>query len=197
MAESAPPGAPVWIETARLFLKLPAADEAGRMLDYYRRNRAHLRPWEPWRAAGFYTPAWWRQHLAESLREFASGCSARLAVLEREEPEGPVIGVVNFSAITRRAFHAAILGYSIDAEHEGRGLMREALEAAIRFGFEDLRLHRIMASYRPENVRSAGLLQRLGFVREGYARDYLRIDGRWRDHVLTAIVNPDWVPFEE
>jgi ribosomal-protein-alanine N-acetyltransferase len=63
--------------------------------------------------------------------------------------------------------------------------------------FERMRVHRIMANFRPENERSRRLLQRLGFVEEGFARDYLFIDGAWRDHVLTSLVNPafrdDWI----
>jgi ribosomal-protein-alanine N-acetyltransferase len=74
------------------------------------------------------------------------------------------------------------------------GLMAEALRATNAFVFRELRLHRIMANYRPENERSARLLARLGFAREGLARDYLFIDGEWRDHVLTALVNPALPP---
>jgi ribosomal-protein-alanine N-acetyltransferase len=83
-----------------------------------------------------------------------------------------------------------MLGYAIDAAHEGRGLMREALQATIEYVFDVLRLHRIQANYVPENRRSGALLERLGFVREGLARDYLFINGAWRDHVLTARLNP-------
>lgn len=49
---------------------------------------------------------------------------------------------------------------------------------------------RIQASYIPDNVRSGRLLQRLGFQREGLAPRYLFIDGAWRDHVITALINP-------
>ncbi|MCK6430817.1 MAG: GNAT family N-acetyltransferase, partial [Burkholderiaceae bacterium] len=70
-----------------------------------------------------------------------------------------------------------------------RGLMTEALAACIDFAFGALRLHRIQANYMPENERSGRLLARLAFEREGYAKDYLFIDGAWRDHVLTARLN--------
>ena len=75
--------------------------------------------------------------------------------------------------------------------------MSEGLRAANAFIFATMRLHRIMANFRPENERSRRLLQRLGFVEEGFARNYLFIDGAWRDHVLTALVNPafreEWI----
>jgi len=54
------------------------------------------------------------------------------------------------------------------------------------------RMHRIMANYMPHNARSGDLLARLGFQKEGYAKDYLLIDGRWQDHVLTSLTAPDW-----
>jgi ribosomal-protein-alanine N-acetyltransferase len=57
--------------------------------------------------------------------------------------------------------------------------------------FGELGFHRIMANYLPHNERSGRLLRRLGFVVEGYARDYLYIHGAWRDHILTALTNPD------
>jgi ribosomal-protein-alanine N-acetyltransferase len=75
--------------------------------------------------------------------------------------------------------------------------MTEALGAVILYAFSDLRLHRLQANYLPRNERSARVLRRLGFVVEGVARDYLRIDGRWEDHVLTGLTNPDWAPDAE
>jgi len=56
--------------------------------------------------------------------------------------------------------------------------------------FESLRLHRVQANHLPENLRSARLLQRLGFRVEGSAHAYLFINGAWRDHVLTALTYP-------
>jgi ribosomal-protein-alanine N-acetyltransferase len=103
--------------------------------------------------------------------------------------DGPILGTCNYTNIVRGAFHACHLGYQIGREHEGQGLMAEALRAANQFMFDVLRLHRIMANFRPENDRSRRLLQRLGFVEEGLARAYLFIDGAWRDHVLTSLTN--------
>jgi len=101
-----------------------------------------------------------------------------------------VLGVCNFTQIARGTMQSCHLGYALAANHEGQGLMREALTAAIDYLFLELELHRIMAGYMPHNERSAGLLARLGFEIEGHARQYLRIDGKWQDHVLTALINP-------
>ena len=85
---------------------------------------------------------------------------------------------------------ACYLGYSVDQEWQGQGLMREVVQAGMDYVFGTLGLHRIMANHMPSNVRSERLLRSLGFEREGYARAYLQIAGRWEDMVLNALVNP-------
>jgi ribosomal-protein-alanine N-acetyltransferase len=105
--------------------------------------------------------------------------------------DAPVVASINFTQIARGPFLACSLGYAIDHRFEGRGLMYEALSACLTHMFVVERLHRISAGYLPVNERSGRLLRKLGFVVEGYARDYLFIDGAWRDHILTALVNPN------
>ncbi len=71
--------------------------------------------------------------------------------------------------------------------------MHEALQAALDDAFGPrVWLHRVQANVRPENTRSLALLERLGFGHEGHAREYLFIDGAWRDHLMTAKLNPSW-----
>jgi ribosomal-protein-alanine N-acetyltransferase len=187
----AAPGIPV-IETARLVLTIPGPEDAPRLLDYVSRNRVFLSRWEPPRPPEYFTLPWWKARLDESRKEHEAGRSLRLVLFPKDDRARPAIGVANFSEIMRGAFHACLLGYALDERCEGRGLMHEALAAGIDHAWDVLRLHRIMANHLPENHRSARLLRRLGFVPEGYARDYLFIDGAWRDHVLNALTNPRW-----
>ena len=72
--------------------------------------------------------------------------------------------------------------------------MTGALRLGIEYMFGEMNLHRISANYMPDNTRSGAVLKRLGFTVDGYARDYLRIDGRWQDHILTSLLNPGWTP---
>jgi ribosomal-protein-alanine N-acetyltransferase len=101
--------------------------------------------------------------------------------------------VVNLNGIVRGVAWYCNLGYGLAENRQGRGIMREALQLAIQYGFKDLNLHRIQANYMPHNRRSGGLLRRLGFTVEGYARDYLYLNGAWEDHVLTSLTNPNWL----
>ncbi|MGL5727678.1 MAG: GNAT family N-acetyltransferase, partial [Plesiomonas sp.] len=81
------------------------------------------------------------------------------------------------------------LGYSLGKQFVGKGLMYEALKESNRYMLEKQHLHRIMANYMPHNQRSGNLLTRLGFEREGYAKEYLLINGMWQDHIMTALTN--------
>jgi ribosomal-protein-alanine N-acetyltransferase len=97
-----------------------------------------------------------------------------------------MIASFTFANVVRGVFQACHLGYGIARRHEGKGLMYEAIDAGIRYAFGPLDFHRVMANYMPRNDRSGRLLERLGFEKEGYAKRYLKIDGLWEDHVLTA-----------
>ncbi len=175
------------LATGRLVLEVLEPEEAPRVVRFFARNEAHLAPWEPPRSAGFLTDDFWRERLARNRLEAMNDQSLRFFLVEGAE----VVGTLNLTNFMRGPFQACFLGYSIDRDHEGRGFMSEALRAAVGHVWKELRLHRIMANHLPENVRSARLLRKLGFVVEGYARDYLYIAGAWRDHVLTALTNPD------
>ena len=177
------------IETDRLLLCLPPQAKARQFVEFYETNRARLQRWDPARSDAFYTESFWRRQLQLNRRDLAEDRAARFTIYEKARPDR-VAGVANFSNFVRGCFQACHLGYTLDGECEGRGLMFEALQGALDFVFEELRLHRVMANYQPTNARSGNLLRRLGFQPEGYARDYLLIDGEWRDHVLTSLVRP-------
>lgn len=185
------PALPEPLRTERLFVRLATEADAPAVVRYYTENRAFLAPWEPTRPEAFYTEPFWREHARRARIEAAEGRSLRLLLLPRWAP-GEVIGTANFTEITRGVLQACHLGYGLAEHAEGEGYMREALTAAIGYVFGSMNLHRIMANHLPHNRRSGRLLRALGFVVEGYARDYLRIAGRWEDHVLTSLTNPDW-----
>ncbi len=179
--------------TERLVLTVPGPADLERVLAFTVRNEEHF---------ARFTPPPVDEPLDAVLRRRVGTADALdhsdrgllLILASCDEPRGPVLGDVHFSNVVRGAFHACHLGYRLDHAAEGKGLMAEALRAAIGHAFEVMRLHRVMANYQPDNERSERLLARLGFVVEGYARDYLHIGGAWRDHVLTALTNPRWTP---
>lgn len=175
-------------------LTLPAPDVARRMVEYATANRDHHAPWSPLLPEEYFTEKYWRERFRSAREEFLHGESLRLVLFRKQDVMGRVLGTCNFTNFIRGPFQACYLGYLLDKDAVGRGLMQEALRAAIRYAFDEMRLHRIMANYMPRNERSANVLRRLGFTVEGYARDYLQIAGRWEDHIMTALTNKKLTP---
>src|SRR4030095_179828 len=103
-----------------------------------------------------------------------------------------LLGVFNFSEIVRGAFQSAYLGYMGFVPHAGQGDMTEGMALALDVVFRKLKLHRVEVNIQPTNARSLALAQRIGFTREGFSRRYVKIAGRWRDHVRYAILAEDW-----
>lgn len=167
-------------------------------------SRDFLTPWEPhWpadaltfdRYASSLRQQWrdWKEGSAYSFHLFLKRPPAAelqsFAELAREETrikkEAPqLVGGIALTHIERGASQSGRLGYWIGAPFARQGLMAEACEVALSFGFETLRLHRIEANCMPSNVASLRLLDKLGFEREGLARSFLRINGAWEDHLL-------------
>lgn len=178
------------IETERLIIRLLEEGEVDEVIRYVTENRDHLQPWEPLRQEEYYTGEYWKKEIIRRQNEFFLGEGASFAVFFKENSTGPIIGFCNFSTFMYGIFRACFLGYSIDYRYQGQGIMMEALKTAIGFVFDTFQMHRIMANFVPGNLRSRQLLKKLGFEEEGFARDYLKINGKWEDHILTSLINP-------
>ncbi|MBO6655789.1 MAG: ribosomal protein S5-alanine N-acetyltransferase [Pseudomonadales bacterium] len=178
------------LRSDRVCCRLLEPHEATKMVDFRKDNKDHLEKWEPRRPSEFFTEGFWQIHLRLALKDFRDGTSACFSMLSVDEEQ--VIGVCNYTNIVRGTFQSCHLGYALSHRFEGAGVMYEALSLTNAYMFKDLGLHRIMAGYLPHNDRSGKLLERLGFEKEGLARKYLKINGRWEDHVLTSLVNDDY-----
>ncbi len=182
--------APPRLDGQSVRVSLVTAADAAALKDFHNRNQDHLKQWMPPLPKGFYTLDYWRRWSAGAADLFEKDRSVRMVIRDIADPDGPLLGQVNLNNVVRGAFQAAHLGYHLDREAEGRGLMTEALSLVIGYAFGPFRLHRLMAGYVVGNARSAKVLARLNFRVEGIAKGYLYIDGAWRDHVLTALTDP-------
>ena len=133
----------------------------------------------------------WAEYISNSQSELDAGRAVRFLVFHEDNDQVP-IGKINYSQIFRGLFQACYLGYGMDEKYCGQSLMTQALQITNSYMFAELNIHRIMANYLPENLASARVLAKLGFVIEGEAKDYLRINGAWRAHILTSLTNPNW-----
>jgi len=179
------------LTTERLIVRGAAETDVPALLRFFDENREHMAPWETSRPEEFHTEEFWRVQVARHRRAFDSGSALMLFLFPRTDPR-EVYGQVSFTSIVRGPAEMCMLGYALAEKAEGHGYMHEALRASIDYVFAELNLHRVSAAFMPHNLRSNAVLRRLGFTVEGYARDYLFIDGAWRDHVLTSLLNPSW-----
>ena len=177
------------LRTARCVLTVLRPDNAHLLQRYRTRNAAHLAPWEPAPDPALGSLEQANAEKAEkSLKAFEDGTAVQFLALDANTSN--VVATCNFTNIVRGPMQACYLGYSVDEDRQGQGVMAEVVQTGIDYMFGTCRLHRIMANHMPSNTRSAALLQRLGFEREGVARQYLKIAGRWEDMVLNALINP-------
>jgi len=170
----------------KIILAKPGYEEL--LSRYYLENHKHFEKWNPITPLQHHSVESWKIRLKNRQEEFDKGQSAHFIGLDNKWQY--VIGGCSLTNIIRGVFQACHMGYSIDYRYEGQGKMKRIVEHAIDYAFNELELNRIMANHMPANYRSAGLLKRLGFEKEGYARRYLHINGQWEDHVLTALINP-------
>jgi ribosomal-protein-alanine N-acetyltransferase len=106
--------------------------------------------------------------------------------------DGAIVGYFNISQIIRGPLQSAFLGYGGVADWSGAGYMTAALRLVLERAFTDISLHRLEANIQPGNAASIALVERCGFVREGFSERYLKIGGHWRDHARFAIRAEQW-----
>ncbi len=178
------------LATERLRLEPLSYAHAEALLRYHVRNREHLKPYEPARSDQAYTRPGVLEEIAVA-EGFANDEKAfTFAAFERDGEE--IVALVHLLHIMRGVRHSATLGYSVDVDRQGAGFATEAAGAVVRFAFDELKLHRLETGYFADNVASGRVLRKLGFTFEGYARDYLFIDGAWHDSILVSLINPNW-----
>lgn len=175
------------IETGdQVHLRRLSARDRRPFLDAVRRSRRLHGRW----VEAPETPQEFDDYLRRSRRPDA------VAFLVRRNEDDAICGVVSMGQIHLGPFKSAYLGYYAFEPLAGRGYMTEGLRLVLRHAFKSMGLHRLEANVQPQNAVSIALVERLGFRREGYSPRYLKIGGRWRDHIRYAILAEDFVTAE-
>lgn len=171
-----------------LMMRLPRSEDFEAWSRLREESRTHLEPWEPlWPEDDLTKPAF-RRRLRRYASELANDQSVPFFIFREG---GGLMGGLTIANIRRGVAQSATIGYWIGSPFTGQGHMTNAVRLACKFGFDSLRLHRIEAACIPENEASRRVLEKAGFRREGYAREYLCIAGRWQDHLLHALLPED------
>jgi ribosomal-protein-alanine N-acetyltransferase len=166
--------------------RLLSLDDAPVLADVLRRNRTFLAPYEPYRAESYYTAEGQAEVVREALAQHERGASVPHAILD---DTGAVVGRITLNTIVRGPFQSCSVGYWLSEDRTGRGLATQAVDEIVSLAFDTLGLHRVEAGTLVDNVASQRVLARTGFERIGLAPAYLKIAGRWQDHVLFQRIN--------
>ncbi|MFZ2103105.1 MAG: GNAT family protein [Oricola sp.] len=171
-----------------LYLRHPDAADHGEWAELRAQSAEFLKPWEPtWPADDLERPAF-RSRIRRYNQEIAAGTGFPYFICDKST--NAILGGITLGNVRRGVSQCGQIGYWIGERHQGRGVMSEAMAALCDHAFFVLGLHRLEAACIPDNMRSIRILEKAGFAREGYLRSYLKINGRWRDHVLYARINP-------
>jgi len=147
-------------------------------------SRAFLQPWEPTWPSDDLTRAAFRRRLAAYAQDQDRGEAYAFLIFEADT--NAMAGGITLRHIRRGVAQMGSIGYWVGQPFIRRGHAVAAARAVLGFAFGRLGLHRIEAACIPDNMASRGVLTKAGFEQEGYAKAYLKIDGRWRDHLLFA-----------
>ena len=164
----------------RVYLRKVRASDRRELIERVAEGQSLLSPW----ISAPATPRAFRHYLRRTQSDDHEG------LLVCRLDSDAIVGVINLNNIVRGSFLSASLGYYAISRHAGQGYMREGLELVKHYAFRQLGLHRIEANIQPTNQRSINLVKRCGFVREGFSRGFLHIDGAWRDHERWVAIDP-------
>ena len=164
-------------------IKLADAATLARLLTA---NRDYLAPWSPRQHDRYFTEDGQREVLAHDLAGHESGGMLPLAILDAD---GGICGRVNLNSIIRGAFQSASVGYWVSESRIGRGRATAAVADAVGMAFGEYRLHRLEAATLLHNTPSQRVLARNGFRPFAVSENYLKIDGRWQDHILFQLLS--------
>jgi [ribosomal protein S5]-alanine N-acetyltransferase len=184
-----------------LILRPPAPSDYSAWSDLRAKSREHLVPWEPQWERDELDRGTYRRRLKLYAQEARDDLGYAFFIIAtpgspllpapgsaHEASSEVLVGGLRLSNVRRGVSQAATLGYWLGQSYVDRGLMTAAVAAVIPFCFGRLMLHRLEAACLPDNIRSRRVLERNGFEVEGVARDYIKINGVWRDHILYGAV---------
>jgi ribosomal-protein-alanine N-acetyltransferase len=170
------------IEGERVVLRTPQMADYSEWAALREQSRAFLTPWEPTWPVDDLSRGAFRRRLKRYAEDLRADQAYSFLLFRKEDDV--LIGGLTLANIRRGVAQAGSVGYWMGMPYAGQGFMSAAVRAMVPFAFDTLRLHRLEAACIPTNTASVRLLERTGFTREGYARQYLCINGIWQDHLL-------------
>ncbi|WP_240689072.1 GNAT family N-acetyltransferase [Ammoniphilus sp. YIM 78166] len=165
-------------------------NDVSSLLELRVRNKKFLEPYESKQRESHFTAEVQTEMIEQAMRNWEQNLGYSFGIFLKEKDA--LIGRVNLSNVVRGAWQSCTIGYFLDEDFNGRGIMTEAVGLSVDFAFTKIDLHRVQAGVMPRNLPSIRVLEKVGFRFEGLAKYYLNINGNWEDHNIYSITKEFW-----
>jgi len=172
----------------KIYIRPFSKEDAVPLLQLHTDNRYFFEKFSMERSEDFYTLETQLQRIQVFQDDISHDQSYMFGIFTSESR---LIGIINLFQVLRGSLQSAFIGYFLDEKQNGKGYTTEAVKLLVKYAFTELKLHRIEAGVMPHNIGSIRVLEKSGFHKEGLAVKNVKISGKWEDHQVLAIINPN------
>lgn len=177
------------LKAQNIYIRLLTLNDADDLLQLEKDNQEFFQTYTMKRSPDYYTIDFQKDLINQKIEKSKKDSEYNFGIFKIDHDE--LIGTIGLFHILRGALQSAIVGYSLSKNHNGKGYATEALKLVLDYGFTTLTLHRIEAGAMPHNIGSIRVLEKAGFEKEGISKSNVKINGKWEDHQVLAIINPN------
>jgi [ribosomal protein S5]-alanine N-acetyltransferase len=172
-----------------IYIRLLSLNDVHDFLRFEKNNQDFFQTYTMKRSPDYYTIDFQKDLFNEKIEKAKNESEYNFGIFKIENDE--LIGTIGLFRILRGPLQSAIVGYSLSKDYNGKGYATEAVKLVVEYAFTTLKLHRIEAGVMPHNIGSIRVLEKAGFEKEGISKSNVKINGKWEDHQVLAIINPD------
>jgi RimJ/RimL family protein N-acetyltransferase len=176
------------IKSENIYIRPFIPEDAAALLKLQTENRPFFEKFSIERKESFYTLEGQLERIKSFQKDSQNDQSYNFGIFNND---GTLIGTIGLTQVLRSSLQCAFIGYDLDKKQNGKGYMTEVVKLSVEFAFNELKLHRIEAGVMPHNIGSIRVLEKSGFHKEGIAVKNVKINGKWEDHQVLAIINPN------
>lgn len=177
------------LKAQNIYIRLFTLNDANDLLQLEKDNQEFFQTYSMKRPPDFYTIDFQKDLIQQKIEKAQNDSDYNFGIFTLDNDE--LIGTIGLFRILRGSLQNAIVGYSLSKNHNGKGYATEALKLVVDYAFTTLKLHRIEAGAMPHNIGSIRVLEKAGFEKEGISKSNVKINGKWEDHQVLAIINPN------
>lgn len=171
------------IDRHQVSLLLPEENQAQALFEVVEADRNELRKWMPW-----VDDTKSERSEAKFIKYIQGQMVAGKVFMLTIAVDNMPVGMIDFHQINQSDHHAEV-GYWLSQQVQGLGIMTRSLKRLIDYGFNEMKLHKILIQVEAGNTKSSAIPKRLGFIKEAEFKDQIYANGQYRDFVEFGLIN--------